>query len=198
MLVVVQRDRLVTMLDIARDDRPKRSRSRARTPAVADIPYLRICATEDGHLRLTGLKTEAVFPATVHEPGVFFIRAAKFREMVSMLPGDDMITIQAGPTELAFGDVHLKYERADVLVYPDPNAAPMHHPGDRQRAAEGQTDELREAHERVERAKERVIQAAESLRSAEADLARLGGEKANTRKTLATLLEKSVSRPSRS
>ncbi|NLY00490.1 MAG: hypothetical protein GXY83_30715 [Rhodopirellula sp.] len=184
MLVVVDCSKLVRTLDVVRDDKKPRKKLKAE-----QVPYLRFAATEDGNLRLSGLEVEATFPATVHEPGVLFIRAQRFRDVLATMRKEKMITIQASAEELAFGNVHLPMATADILLYADPATAPQHHPGDRQRAHEASQAEIVAARKRVQDARDRIVVAAENMLNAEAELAKLLNESFDPRKTLAKLLD---------
>lgn len=190
--VIVDRAKLVRMLDVTRDDKKRGARKPPDEP-----PYLRIAATSDGKLNLKGLEVEGTFPATVYEPGVLFIRARSFRDVLADMREERMLTIQASADELAYGNVHMPMAGADILLYPDPATAPEHHPGDRQRAAGANAAEVEAARQRVDAARQKVLLAAESMVIAETELAALLGEKFDPRRTLAKLLDRVAPRPRR-
>lgn len=184
MFVVVDRKLFLRRLDLARDDKKL-----ARTAKADDIPYLRICATEDGKLRLSGIEVDATFTATVHEPGVLFIRARRFRDLVRSLTGDPMLAIQVSAKGLSIANVHYPMDKADIKFYAEPVTAPEFHPGDTLRAREATQAEIKAAKKRVEKARDKVLLAAEAMVQAESELADMLHRKIDVRVALARLLE---------
>jgi len=141
----VDKLRLQKMITITRDDhRPMRNEE--------DEPYYRIEARSDSVLKLSGHKTEAEFPATVHEPGVLFLRVTLFRKMLREMKGLKKITILVNEDGLFFDNVRFPLAFGNMLFYPDPKQAPDRHPKE------------------VERYKEEHEQAKEELRQRIADL----------------------------
>ena len=69
--------------------------------------------------------------ATVHEPGVVFLRVTLFRQMLALLPEKGFIPIMAAENGITFGDTRLGCSVVDMLLYPDPDTAPMVHPEER-------------------------------------------------------------------
>ena len=129
MIFTVERVRLVKMLDLVRDDKAKRAKR-----GKEEAPYLRIATENTGMVCLAGLNVEASFAAAIHEPGVVFLKAELFPNLVATMTADRLITVAANAKDLTFGDVTMLMGKADILLYPDPATAPQQHPGDRQRA----------------------------------------------------------------
>lgn len=123
MFVVIDKARLGRLIAVTRDDRKPRSRA-------ADGPYFRMEAAGDS-LRLTGREVEVTVPATVHEPGVLFLRVTLFRRMLKALPERGFLSIQVNGDGVAFGDTRLSLNALDALLYPDPATAPERHPAER-------------------------------------------------------------------
>lgn len=123
MFVVIDKARLGRLIAVTRDDRTRRSRA-------ADGPYFRMEAAGDS-LRLTGREVEVTVPATVHEPGVLFLRVTLFRRMLKALPERGFLSIQVNGDGVAFGDTQLSLNALDALLYPDPATAPERHPAER-------------------------------------------------------------------
>ena len=123
MFVVIDKARLSRLIALTRDDRRPRDQGR-------DGPFYRIQAANDA-LRLSGRHVEATVPATIHEPGVLFLRVTLFRQMLRMLPEKGFVAIQANTEGIMFGDVRLSPEAVDMLLYSDPARAPEKHPAER-------------------------------------------------------------------
>lgn len=121
--VVIDKARLGPLIAVTRDDRKPLSRA-------ADGPYFRMEASGDS-LRLTGREVEVTVPATVHEPGVLFLRVTLFRRMLGALPERGFLSIQVNGDGLVFGDTQLSRNALEALLYPDPATAPERHPAER-------------------------------------------------------------------
>lgn len=191
MLFVVSRSEFIKRMDVVRNDRVRKKR---KTEAD-EIPYLRLAATADNRVTLSGLGAEVEFGATVYEPGVLFLRAAKFRLALQMLPDSPMVAIQANGEQLAFGDTRFPVEGGDFLLYPDPSQAPKLHPGDRMRAQEAVESKLREAKQRLEQAKNRLLLAATEVVEAQQSVAALLGDPEGPRRVLMELVEATLGAP---
>lgn len=188
MFFVVSRAEFIKRMDVVRNDR-----SRKKRKALADeSPYLRLAATDDNRVTLSGLSAEVEFGATVYEPGVLFLRAAKFRLALQMLPDSPTVAIQANSEQLAFGDTRFPVEGGDFLLYPNPAQAPKLHPGDRMRAREAVESKLNEAKQRLEQAKDRLLLAATEVVEAQRSVAALLGDPEGTRRVLMELVEASL------
>lgn len=169
MLVEVNRAVLLKMLNVARDDRGR---------PWQESPYLRIQADGD-EITLSGFETEALFEATVREPGVLFIRAGKFRQLVGSLKKVEIVTVKCDANELAFDDVRVQ-PCEFWLSYPDPATAPRLHPSDSEHAAEPRERRIREA-------RDRFLSLATSLVQQEADRAVLFRQEFDSEALLAEL-----------
>lgn len=123
MLFVIDKARLQRLIAVTRDDRTPRDKGK-------EGPFYRIQAF-DNTLRLTGRAVEATVPATVHVPGVMFLRVTLFRQMLRMVPASGFIAIQAHRDGLTFADVTLAASNVDMLLYPDVASAPELHPTER-------------------------------------------------------------------
>lgn len=189
MLFVVSRSEFVKRMDVVRDDRRRKRKAQVHPQTT---PFLRLAATDDNRVCLSGLSAAVEFNATVHEPGVLFLRAGNFRTALRTLPDGPMIAIQADGKELVFGDVRFPMESNEMLLYPDPAKAPMIHPGDRLRARESIEEQISEARRRVEHAKERLVLAATGVVEEQAALERLLGQSLDTREVLLKIMEESM------
>ena len=69
MFFVVDKPRLERTISIVREDKTRKKQ-------MEDVPFLRIEAVEN-QLAVSGDKVSATFPATVYEPGVFFVNPCK-------------------------------------------------------------------------------------------------------------------------
>jgi hypothetical protein len=134
MFFVVDKPRLQRLIAITRDDRKPSQQSKAG-------PFFRIEA-RDEKLRLSGRETEAEFPATVYEPGVLFLRITEFRSVLADIPDQSTITIQANAQGLFIDNVWFDLASNDMLLYPDPENAPLIHPSERKEAQYGPQGEL--------------------------------------------------------
>ncbi len=132
MLVVITKSQLVKLIRLTRDDRgPQRQWKHA--------PFLRLEARQGEQvLRVTGRAVEGTLPATVHIPGVMFLRVTVFRTLLAMTLGGrggktgGFIAMHAGAHGLSFEDVTIRPDDADILVYPIVETAPALHPSERQ------------------------------------------------------------------
>lgn len=116
--------RLQRLIAITRDDRRKKDQG-------TDGPYFRIEASGQQTVRLSGRQVEVTVPATVHEPGVLFLKVTLFRRMLRALPERGFLAIQATGEGIMFGDVRLPLDCMEALLYPDAATAPERHPGER-------------------------------------------------------------------
>lgn len=123
MFVVVDRSRFERLVAVTRDDRTRRLQAR-------DQPFYRIEASGE-LIRLSGRQVEVTVPATVHEPGVLFLRVTIFRKALALLPDAGFLAIQANAEGISFGDTRLSPSTVDMLLYADPATAPMLHPEER-------------------------------------------------------------------
>ena len=123
MLFVIDKARLSRLLALTRDDRRPQDQG-------ANGPFLRIEAGCDS-IRITGQKVEATVPATVHEPGVLFLRVTLFRRLLRAMSAPGFIAIQANQDGIMFGDTRIAPNAVDMLLYVDPATAPMIHPAER-------------------------------------------------------------------
>lgn len=82
-------------------------------------------------LKLSGREVEVTVSATVHEPGVVFLRVTLFRQMLALLPEKGFIPIVAAANGITFGDTRLTPLAVDMLLYADPATAPLLHPEER-------------------------------------------------------------------
>jgi len=123
MLFVIDKARLQRLIAVTRDDRTPREKGK-------EGPFYRIQASENT-LRLTGRLVEATVHATVHVPGVMFLRVTLFRQMLRLVPESGFIAIQAHRDGLTFADVTLAASNVDMLLYPDVATAPELHPSER-------------------------------------------------------------------
>ena len=160
MQFTVDKPRLQRMIAIVRDDRrPKKDETTE--------PFVRIEARSDGMLKLSGPWVEAEFPATVHEPGVLFLRITLFRRLLKTFSVRNM-TFQANQNGLTFGDVRYPLESANMLFYPDPDQAPERHPADAMRC--------REEHERTKKEwRQRIVELEAELKEMRRRLGQLEG-----------------------
>ena len=124
MLFVVDKPRFQRMIAIVRDDRTRRAQG-------CHGPFLRLQAA-DNQLALRGRRAEAVFPATVYEPGVLFLRVTIFRRLLGALREQDQgtrhLTVQVMQDGMAFAGIRLGFDVGDMLLYPDVATAPDEHP----------------------------------------------------------------------
>ena len=124
MLFVVDKPRLQRIISIVRDDRTSETQA-------DDGPFLRLEANDD-RLKLAGKEVEAEFSATVYEPGVLFLRVTLFRRLLKTMTVKQLhvryMTFQVNSDGLTFGDVHMPFDAADMLLYPDVHTAPQEHP----------------------------------------------------------------------
>lgn len=123
MFVVIDKARLSRLIAVTRDDRSPEGQG-------PDGPFFRIEASGQS-LRLTGREVEVTVPATVHEPGVLFLRVTLFRQSLRRLPVKGFLAIQANGDGLMFGDTRLGPGAVDMLLYADPATAPAPHPAER-------------------------------------------------------------------
>lgn len=185
MFVEIDRKRFLKVLDIARDRRPS-----GRASRVDETPYLRFAATSDGVLTLTGLSVEVSVPATVHRPGVVFLRASTFRQLIAALHQAPLLVMQMTREGLEFDGITVPFEGGDFEFHPDPSVAPVLHAADHGRAAKAREQAILDARRRVEEAKRTVLDSAQAMLIAERELAQLIGTKPDDRKTLADLFDK--------
>jgi len=120
MLFVIDKLQVERILDIVRDDRTKKSRGLAG-------PFLRLEAKDDA-LRLDGLQMSAKIPATVYEPGVLFLKVTLFRKLLPTFKGEKFLTVQVTADELLMGYVRMSLEANEMLLYANPDQAPLVHP----------------------------------------------------------------------
>jgi len=123
MFVVIDKARLAHLIEVTRDDR-------RRADQGPNGPFYRIEAS-DQSLRLAGRRVEVTVSATVHEPGVLFLRVALFQRWLRMVPDAGFISIQANFDGLMFGDTRILPDAVDMLIYIDPATAPARHPAER-------------------------------------------------------------------
>lgn len=131
MLVVIPKSQLVQLIRLTRDDRwPQRQWKCA--------PFLRFEARQGEQvLRVTGREVEGTVPATVHTPGVVFLRATRFSDALELMhkwggtDGGEYVSLAADGDGLRFGDTRLATKAVDLLVYPDMDRAPAIHPAER-------------------------------------------------------------------
>lgn len=123
MLLVIDKARLQRLIAATRDDQRKADQG-------PNGPFYRMEASGQS-LRLTGRKVEVAVSATVHEPGVVFLRVTLFRRFLALLPETGFVTIVAGENGLTFGDTRLSPSAVDMLLYPNPATAPKLHPEER-------------------------------------------------------------------
>lgn len=118
MLFVVDKAKLQRIISIVREDRTPRKQG-------YNAPFLRFKAIEN-ELTISGDKVSATFPATVYEPGVFFIRTTNFRRVLKATKiKEDFLTFQATNEELVFADVRYPFESLNMILYPNPEEAPL-------------------------------------------------------------------------
>ncbi|MBU4273723.1 MAG: hypothetical protein KKA28_17820 [Planctomycetes bacterium] len=120
MLFVIDKPGFQRVISIVRDDRTKKSRGLAG-------PFLRLEAKED-YVKLDGLQVSAKIPATVYEPGVLFLKVTLFRKLLQTFKGEKFLTIQVTADWLLMGYVRLALESNEMLLYADPDQAPLVHP----------------------------------------------------------------------
>jgi DNA polymerase III sliding clamp (beta) subunit (PCNA family) len=120
MKVVVERSRFFKMLKITAEKRSRRQ-------WLYDTSFIRIQAQGD-RLLIIGKAAETEFPAAVFAPGVLFIRARKFYEMMRLVPEEAELTIETRPAGMRIGDVTFPWDAGDALLYADPLTAPARHP----------------------------------------------------------------------
>ncbi|GMV27579.1 MAG: hypothetical protein AMXMBFR58_36100 [Phycisphaerae bacterium] len=123
MFVVLDKCRLSRLIAITRDDRRPSDQGRGG-------PFYRIEASSQT-LRLSGRQVEVTIPATLHEPGVIFLRVTLFRRCLKAIPLKGFISIQADAKGLALGDTEIPASLIDMLLYPEPSNAPAQHPTER-------------------------------------------------------------------
>ncbi len=123
MFIVIDKNRLARLIAITRDDRRPKERGE-------NGPFLRIEAGGDS-IRITGRQVEAIVPATVHEPGVLFLRVTLFRRLLRAMSAPGFIAIQANQDGIMFGDTRIAPNAVDMLLYVDPATAPLIHPAER-------------------------------------------------------------------
>lgn len=129
MLFVIDKPRLQRLIAVTRDERSPREQGEAG-------PFFRIEASGQS-LTLSGRAVEVSIAATVHEPGMAFLRVTLFRRMLAALPGVQFkdaggyLTIQINEHGLLVGDARLSPDAIDMLIYPDPATAPKLHPSER-------------------------------------------------------------------
>ncbi len=120
MFFVIDKPKVHRILPILRDN----TRSEGR--ASGGI-YLRIEAC-DGNLTVTGESVEATVPATVYEPGVLFVRLAKFARLFRSIRGQKTLAIQVNADGLLMDGFRMPLESNEMLLYADPAKAPQHCP----------------------------------------------------------------------
>lgn len=120
MFFVIDKPQFQRVIAIVRDDRRKEDQGLAG-------PFLRLEARDD-YLKLDGLEVSAKIPATVHEPGVLFLKVTLFRRLLRTFKGEKFLTIQVTADELLMGYVRLPLESNEMLLYPNPAQAPPVHP----------------------------------------------------------------------
>ena len=120
MFFVVDRSKLQWNISLVRDDRTKKSQWRTG-------PFMRLEAKDD-YLKLDGLLISAKIPATVYEPGVLFLKITIFRRLLKTIKGDPFQSIQVNEGGLLMDGIRLPLGFDDMLLYPDPDQAPLQHP----------------------------------------------------------------------
>ena len=120
MHVIVERTRFFKMLRLTTDRRDKRK-------WLYDTSFLRIEAKGD-RIGIKGRTVEADFPAAVYRPGVLFIRARRFYEIMQLVPADEELVLDMRADGMHFSDVTYGWETGDALLYLDPAKAPAQHP----------------------------------------------------------------------
>lgn len=116
MFFVVDKPRLQRIISIVREDRSRRKN--------AETPFLRLKA-ENTELTISGGGcVKAMFPATVYEPGVLFVRTTNFRRLVRSFKNEKFLTFQVAEDGLRFGNVLMPFKGSDMVLYPNPADAP--------------------------------------------------------------------------
>jgi len=121
MLFVIDKPQLQRVIAIVRDDRRKEDQEPAGR-------FLRLEARDD-FVKLDGLKVSGKIPATVYEPGVLFLKATRFRRLLPTFKGEKFLTIQVTGDAMLLGNVRLPLESNEMLLYPNPDQAPLEYPG---------------------------------------------------------------------
>lgn len=120
MLFVINKREFQFAISFARDDRTKKSRGLAG-------PFLRLEAKDDS-VTLDGLEASATIPATVYEPGVLFLKVTILRRLLQTIMGEQFLTIQVMADGLLLDRIRLPLEENEMLLYADPDQAPLLHP----------------------------------------------------------------------
>jgi len=116
MFFVVDKPRLQRMISIVREDKSRKDQGK-------NSPFLRIkaCGNE---LSLSSEAVTAMFPATVYEPGVLFLRTTVFRRLIGTFKGEKFLSFQVTEKGLNFGNVVMPFEGSDMVLYLNPDEAP--------------------------------------------------------------------------
>ena len=132
MLFVIDKLKFQRAISIVRDDRTKRTQGPAG-------PFMRLEANDE-HVRIDGVKASAKIPATVYEPGVLFLKVTVVRRLLGTITGDKFLTIQVMADGLIMDKARLPFESNDMLLYLNPEQAPLQHPSDSTTDSESQPE----------------------------------------------------------
>jgi hypothetical protein len=120
MFFVVAKPQFQRVISIVRDDRDEASMGPSE-------PFLRLEAKND-YLKLDGMQAGATIPATVYETGVLFLKVTLFRRLIGSIRGEPFLSIQVTGDEVLIDRVRLPLDANEMLLYPNPEQAPTHHP----------------------------------------------------------------------
>ncbi|HVS72228.1 MAG TPA: hypothetical protein VHQ47_13310 [Phycisphaerae bacterium] len=120
--MIVNRRRFFGMLNISVNRADQRKWK-------ADRSFLRIHAQRD-RIRISGRTVVAEFPATVLVPGVLFMRAKQFYDLMQVAPEGPELCLRRSGHMIHVGDVSFPWDLDDGLYFANPDAAPERHPKD--------------------------------------------------------------------
>ena len=121
MFFVVDKSRLLLMIDIVREDRTEDKTGQ-------NAPFLRLEASEN-ELRISSSTTSETLPATVYEEGVLFIRTTKFCRILKITIGkEQFVTFQYTEEGLRFCEALLPFDTESMVYFPDISKAPKNWP----------------------------------------------------------------------
>jgi hypothetical protein len=120
MLFVIDKPEFQRAISFARDDRTKAKWGLAGF-------FMRLEA-KDNCVKLDGLEASAKIPATVYEDGVLFLKVTALRRLLTTIRKEKYLTIQVMADGLLMDRIRLPLASNEMLLYIDPEQAPLLHP----------------------------------------------------------------------
>jgi hypothetical protein len=123
---VIDNLRLQQFIRLTRNDGKSRKRH--------EVPWRFFRIEANGNaVRLRSSSVESELPATVYEPGVLYIRVDLLARTLATMADEPTLAIQANREGLHIANVRFSLEFGEMLLYADPERAPLRHPEETRR-----------------------------------------------------------------